>query len=119
MLGAGDRAVLLDSDFAAKQGLKVGATIGIGETKFPVLGIVDAARGGKVVRADVYMALAPAQALAATAPMVQALYPFGRDDANLLLVKVDRQHLRTLSARSLHCSARRASCRAYCRSAKR
>jgi putative ABC transport system permease protein len=93
MLSAGDRAVLLDSDFAAKQGLKVGATIGVGETKFPVIGIVDAARGGKVVRADVYMPLAPAQALAATAPMVQALYPFGRDDANLLLIKVDRQNL--------------------------
>jgi lipoprotein-releasing system permease protein len=93
MLGAGDRAVLLDSDFAAKQALKVGDTIGVGETKFPVVGIVDAARGGKVVRADVYMPLAPAQALAATAPMVQALYPFGRDDANLLLIKVDRQHL--------------------------
>lgn len=93
MLGAGDRAALLDSDFAAKQGLKVGATIGIGETKFPVIGIVDAARGGKVVRADVYMPLAPAQALAAAAPMVQALYAFGRDDANLLLIKVDRQHL--------------------------
>jgi lipoprotein-releasing system permease protein len=93
MIGAGDRAVLLDSDFAAKQGLKVGAAIGVGETKFPVIGIVDAARGGKVVRADVYMPLAPAQALAATAPMVQALYPFGRDDTNLLLIKVDRQHL--------------------------
>jgi putative ABC transport system permease protein len=25
--------------------------------------------------------------------MVQSLYPFGRDDANLLLIKVDRQHL--------------------------
>jgi lipoprotein-releasing system permease protein len=87
------RAVLLDSDFAAKQGLKVGATIGVGETKFPVVGIVDAARGGKVLRADVYMPLAPAQALATAAPMVQALYPFGRDDANLLLIKVDRQHL--------------------------
>ncbi|HEY5131334.1 MAG TPA: FtsX-like permease family protein [Bradyrhizobium sp.] len=92
-LGAGDQAVLLDSDFATKQNLKVGASIGVGGTKFPVRGIVDAARGGKVVRADVYMALAPAQALAAAAPMVQALYPFSRNDANLLLVKVDRQHL--------------------------
>jgi len=93
MLGASERAVLLDSDFASKNALHVGADIAIGGTTFPVRGIVDAARGGKVVRADVYMALAPAQALAATAPMVQALYPFGQDDANLLLVKVDRQQL--------------------------
>jgi lipoprotein-releasing system permease protein len=92
-LGAGDQAALLDSDFATKQTIKVGAVIDVGGTKFPVAGIVDAARGGKVVRADVYMPLAPAQALATAAPMVQALYPFGRDDANLLLIKVDRQHL--------------------------
>jgi lipoprotein-releasing system permease protein len=96
MLVAGERAVLLDSDFAAKNALKVGADITVAGTTFPVRGIVDAARGGKVVRADVYMALGPAQALAAAAPMVQALYPFGRDDANLLLVKVDRQQLETV-----------------------
>lgn len=88
-----DRAVVLDSDFAAKNGAKVGTEIEIGGTRLPVVGIVDAARGGKVVRADVYMPLAPAQQLAAAAPMVQALYPFHDDDANLLLVKVDRQHL--------------------------
>lgn len=91
-----DRAVVLDSDFAAKNGIKVGANIGIGGTRFPVVGIVDAARGGKVVRADVYMPLAPAQQLAAAAPMVQALYPFHADDANLLLVKVDRQRLESV-----------------------
>ena len=91
-----DRAVVLDSDYASKNGVKVGAELDIGGTKFPVAGIVDAARGGKVVRADVYMPLAPAQALAAAAPMVQALYPFHADDANLLLVKVDRQNLESV-----------------------
>jgi lipoprotein-releasing system permease protein len=88
-----DHAVLLDSDFAATRGIKTGAELEIGGTRFPVVGVVDAARGGKVVRADVYMPLAPAQNLAASAPQVQALYPFGRDDANLILVKVDRQYL--------------------------
>ena len=44
---ASDRAVVLDSDFAAKNGMKVGAELDIGGTKFPVAGIVDAARGGK------------------------------------------------------------------------
>jgi lipoprotein-releasing system permease protein len=39
------------------------------------------------------MPLAPAQRLATAAPQVRALYPFGPDDANLLLVKVDRQSL--------------------------
>jgi putative ABC transport system permease protein len=92
-LKAGDQAVLLDSDFATKQGVKVGTAINVGGTAFPVIGIVDAASRGKVVRADVYMPLAPAQALAAMAPQVQALYPFSRDDSNLLLVKVDRQYL--------------------------
>jgi ABC-type antimicrobial peptide transport system permease subunit len=96
MIASGDRAVLLDSDFAGKQAIKVGADIDVGGTKFPVRGIVDAARGGKVVRADVYMPLAPAQALAATAPQVQVLYPFRTDDINLLLVKVDRERLETV-----------------------
>ncbi|MFD2181731.1 ABC transporter permease [Rhodoplanes azumiensis] len=93
-----DRAVVLDSDFASKNGIKAGATIDVGGTVFPVVGIVDAARGGKVARADVYMPLRPAQELAAGAPMVQALYPFRADDVNLLLVKVDRQRLEDVVA---------------------
>jgi lipoprotein-releasing system permease protein len=95
-LNSADSAVLLDSDFAAKRGLKVGSQVDVGGKEFPVVGIVDAARGGKVVRADVYMPLAPAQQLATAAPMVRALYPFGPDDTNLLLVKVDRQSLETV-----------------------
>lgn len=98
---AADRAVVLDSDFAAKNGVKVGDELDIGGTKFPVTGIVDAARGGKVVRADVYLPLAPAQQLAVAAPMVQALYPFRADDANLLLVKVDRQHLESVVGKTI------------------
>ena len=91
-----DSALLLDSDFAAKRGLRIGATLDVGGKGFPVVGIVDAARGGKVVRADVYMPLAPAQQLATTAPEVRALYPFGPDDANVLLVKVDREALESV-----------------------
>ena len=34
-----------------------------------------------------------AQALATAAPQVRALYPFGADDANLVLVKVNREQL--------------------------
>jgi putative ABC transport system permease protein len=92
-LRADDRAVVLDSDFAAKSAFKVGVEIDVAGTRFPVVGIVDTARGGKVARADVYMPLAAAQRLAAAAPMVQALYPFRDSDANLLLVKVDRRRL--------------------------
>ena len=95
-LDSGDSAVLVDSDFAAKRDVKTGATLDVGGKAFPVIGVVDAARGGKVVRADVYMPLAPAQQLATTAPQVRALYPFGPDDANLLLVKVDRQALESV-----------------------
>ncbi len=43
--------------------------------------------------ADVYMPLTLAQALATKAPQVRALYPFGVDDANLVLVKVNREQL--------------------------
>ena len=87
------RAVLLDSDFAGKNRFKVGDTVKLGEAAYPVAGIVDAARGGKLVRADVYASLGVAQALATAAPQIKALYPFGPDDANLVLVKVNREQL--------------------------
>ena len=90
---AASRAVLLDSDFATKNKVKVGDSIKVGVDAFPVAGIVDAARSGKLVRADVYMPLAVAQGLATAAPQVRALYPFGADDANLVLVKVNREQL--------------------------
>ncbi len=92
-IDASSRAVLLDSDYARKNKLKVGDTVKLGTAPFPVAGIVDAARGGKVVRADVYSPLAVAQALATAAPQVRALYAFGPDDANLVLVKVNREQL--------------------------
>ena len=87
------KAVLIDSDFASNNHLKVGDNIKVGDNAFPVAGIVDSARTGTVVRADVYMPLAPAQALATAAPEVRALYPFGPDDTNLVLVKANREQL--------------------------
>ncbi len=93
---AASRAVLLDSDFATKNKVKVGDSIEVGVDAFPVAGIVDAARSGKLVRADVYMPLAVAQSLATAAPQVRALYPFGADDANLALVKVNREQLQSV-----------------------
>lgn len=93
---AASRAVLLDSDFAGKNKVKVGDAIKVGVDAFPVAGIVDAARSGKLVRADVYMPLTLAQSLATAAPQVRALYPFGADDANLVLVKVTREQLQSV-----------------------
>jgi len=95
---ATSRAALLDSDFAGKNRVKFGDNIRVGEDSFPVAGIVDAARSGKLVRADVYVPIAVAQALASAAPQVKALYPFGLDDANLVLVKVNREHLQDVVA---------------------
>ena len=98
-INADSRAILLDSDFAAKNLMKVGDNIKVGDGMFPVAGIVDAARSGKLVRADVYTTLAVAQALATAAPQVKALYPFGPDDANLVLVKVNREQLQDVVGR--------------------
>ena len=92
-IAADSNAVLIDSDFANNNHVKVGDKIKVGDDTFPVAGIVDSARTGTVVRADVYMPLAPAQALATAAPEVQALYPFGPDDTNLVLVKANREQL--------------------------
>lgn len=95
-IGANSRAVLIDSDYATKSKVKVGDSIKVGADAFPVAGIVDAARSGKLVRADVYMPLALAQGLATAAPQVKALYPFSADDANLVLVKVNREQLQSV-----------------------
>ncbi|HUH94824.1 MAG TPA: ABC transporter permease [Casimicrobiaceae bacterium] len=92
-IDAASRAVVIDSDYAAKNKVNVGDNIKVGVDEFPVAGIVDAARSGKLVRADVYMPLSVAQGLATAAPQVRALYPFGADDANLVLVKVNREQL--------------------------
>lgn len=93
-ISPGDEAVLIDSDFASKKGLKAGDKLGIANKSFVIHGIVDAATGGKVIRADVYMPLSLAQTLAANAPRITELYPFGPDDSNMLLVKVEQQQLR-------------------------
>jgi ABC-type antimicrobial peptide transport system permease subunit len=92
-IAATSQAVLVDSDFATKNKVKTGDILKVGADAFPVAGVVDAARSGKLVRADVYMPLALAQGLAAAAPQVKALYPFGPADANLVLVKVNREQL--------------------------
>ncbi len=96
---ADSKAVLVDSDYAAKNGVKLGDTVKVGDGAFPVAGIVDAARSGKVVRADIYMPLGIAQFLAAAAPEITALYPFGPTDANLVLVKADREQLEGVVAK--------------------
>ena len=88
--------ILIDSDYAKKSDLAVGDTLRVGANDFAIAGIVDAATGGKVIRADVYMPIKPAQMLAANAPHVQDLYPFGPDDANMLLIKTDNRDLRAV-----------------------
>jgi lipoprotein-releasing system permease protein len=90
---ADSKAALVDSDYATKNGVKVGDMVKVGDSAFVVAGIVDAARSGKLVRADIYLPLGIAQSLAAAAPEVTALYPFKPTDANLALVKVDREQL--------------------------
>jgi ABC-type antimicrobial peptide transport system permease subunit len=92
-IAAASHSVLVDSDYATKNHVKVGDSVKVGADAFAVAGIVDAARSGKLVRADVYMPLGLAQTLATAAPQVRALYPFGADDANLVLVKVNREQL--------------------------
>jgi len=95
-ISAESRSILIDSDYATKNHVKVGDSVKVGSDAFPVAGIVDAARSGKLVRADVYMPLALAQSLATAAPQVRALYPFGADDANLVLLKVNREQLQNV-----------------------
>ena len=96
-----------------------GHTIDVGGTKFPVAGIVDAARGGKVVRADVYMPLAPRSARRSPRRWCRRSI---RSAATMPIGCWSRSNARiskASSTRSGRCSAKKGSCRANCRSARR
>ena len=84
-IAATSQAVLVDSDFASKNNVKVGDSIKVGSDAFTVAGIVDAARSGKLVRADVYMPL----------PLAQSSGDRGAAGARALSVRRRRRQSRT------------------------
>jgi putative ABC transport system permease protein len=54
---------------------------------YPVAGIVDASRATKIAIANIYLPIEEAREMAVASPQVQAVSPFGPQDANILFIK--------------------------------
>ncbi|MEX1209111.1 MAG: ABC transporter permease [Acidimicrobiia bacterium] len=90
-LEEGDRGVaLVDASYATQNALRLGAAVTVAGQSFPVVGIVDTTSVGTVASANIYIALADAQALASVAPNVLSVHDMRPDDANLLFVKAEQ-----------------------------
>ena len=92
-LEEGKAEALVEVAYARQFNIKMGDTISMANTTFPVVGLVDASRAAKIAVANVYLPLAEAQKLAATSAQVQSVSPFGPDDVNLLFIKADQEKI--------------------------
>jgi lipoprotein-releasing system permease protein len=92
-LEEGKSEALVETGYAGQFGVKVGETISIAGSAFPVVGLVDASRAAKIAIANVYVPLAEAQKLAAASSQVQSVSPFSAADVNLLFIKADQEKI--------------------------
>ena len=97
-LKEGGPEALVEVSYARQFGIKVGDTISVAKSDYPVVGLVDASRVAKIAVANVYLPLAEAQRLAALSKQVQAVSPFNRADVNLLFIKADEEKIPQLSS---------------------
>jgi lipoprotein-releasing system permease protein len=79
-----------DASFARQNALVVGDSLTVAGQPFTLVGLVDTSRIGQVANANLYVPLADAQAIAHTAPNVQAVHDFRADDANIVFIKANQ-----------------------------
>lgn len=84
---------LLETSYAAEQGLKPGDRLEMHGRGYEVVGLVEASRLSQLAAAQVYLPLSEARALAAASPGVTALHTLGETDANLVFLSVARDQL--------------------------
>jgi len=89
---------LVEISYARQFDIKVGDTITMAGTSFPVVGLVDASRAAKIAIANVYVPIEEAQKLAAASSQVQSVSPFSPDDVNLLFIKADQEKIPNLAS---------------------
>jgi putative ABC transport system permease protein len=89
---------LVEVTYARQFGIALGDTIEVAEKEYSVVGIVDASRAAKIVVANVYLPLNQAQQLAFASTQVQAVSPFGKNDVNLLFLKVEQNDIKAVEA---------------------
>jgi ABC-type antimicrobial peptide transport system permease subunit len=97
-LEEGKPEALIELSFARQFHIKVGDTISVAKSSYPIVGVVDASRAAKIAVANVYLPLAEAQKLATGSPQVQSVSPFQSADVNLLFIKSDQEKITSLAS---------------------
>jgi len=88
---------LVEVAYARQFEIKVGDSLSISGTEFPVVGLVDASRATKIAVANVYLPLKDAEALAVASKQLQSVSPYAAGDVNLVFIKADQDQIAGLS----------------------
>jgi len=94
----GKSEALVEAAYARQFGIRVGDTVLVNGSKFPVVGLMDASRAAKIAVANLYLPLSDAEGLAASSKNLQSVSPFVPGDVNLLFLKADQEKTAELSA---------------------
>ena len=97
-LEQGKSEALVEAAYARQFGIRVGDTVSVNGSKFPVVGLMDASRAAKIAVANLYLPLSDAEDLAASSKNLQTVSPFARGDVNLLFLKADQEKTAELAA---------------------
>ena len=94
----GKSEALVEAAYARQFGIRIGDTVSVNGSNFPVVGLMDASRSAKIAVANLYLPLADAAGLAASSKNLQAVSPFASGDVNLLFLKADQEKTAEISA---------------------
>ncbi len=94
----GKSEALVEAAYARQFGIRVGDTVSVNGSKFPVVGLMDASRSSKIAVANLYLPLADAEGLATSSKNLRTVSPFAPGDVNLLFIKADQEKTAELSA---------------------
>jgi len=97
-LEEGKPEALVEVAYARQFNIRIGDTITIANTTFPVVGLLDASRAAKIAVANVYLPLVQVQKLAVASKQLQSVSPFGAHDVNLLFIKADQERITALAS---------------------
>jgi putative ABC transport system permease protein len=93
----GKSEALVEIAYARQFGIRVGETISVNGSQFPVVGFLDASRAAKIAVANLYLPLADAERLAASSKNLQSVSPFSAGDVNLLFIRADQEKIADLA----------------------
>jgi putative ABC transport system permease protein len=94
----GKSEALVEAAYARQFGIRVGDTVSVNGSKFPVVGLMDASRSAKIAVANLYLPLSDAEGLAVSSKNLQTVSPYAPGDVNILFLKADQEKTAEISA---------------------